>query len=1078
MRAKRCLWSSGVRFVARLSLLSLASAGALLAQSGSSVPESRYTALHWRLIGPFRAGWATAVAGIAGNPATFYFGGADGGVWRTDDAGVTWQPIFNRQGSASIGALAVAPSDPRVLWAGTGQVAQRWDIVNGDGVYRSTDGGATWTNVGLADTRHIGRIWIDPRDANVAVVAALGHVFGPNEARGVFRTEDGGRTWTKALYHDVDTGAVDLAGDPAVPDVLYASLWQVRYHPWLDYWQPAAGPGSGIFKSIDGGRTWAPVGLVGLPTVPVGRISLGVAPGMSARRVWALISSDTAGGFYRSDDGGATWARINSDPQLPSDYTSQVVPDPRNPDIVWAMGRSLHRSEDGGKTFAIPRGSPGGDDYHCLWIDPADAARMVSGADQGAAVTLNGGRTWSSWYNQPTGQFYRLAVDSRFPYWAYSGQQDSGTAGIASRSDYGQITFRDWHPVGGDERDGDVPDPASADIVYGAGLGGRLSKWFAATGQVQNVSPWPVASYGERPGTAPYRYSWITPLAISPRPPHAIYQAAQVLFRSLDGGRSWKTISPDLTGAEVRLKPDPTRLNDAGRPCEGDVPVERATACGFGVIFAIAPSPAADGLVWIGTDNGRVQVTRNDGAAWTNVTPPDMKDWTKVNIIDASSADPATAYVAADRHRLDDYRPLAWRTHDYGRTWTEIGHGLPDGAWVGVVREDPKRRGLLFAGTSRGVHASFDDGDHWQSLQLDLPRTGVNDLVVKGDDVVIATQGRGIWALDAIEPLRRAQEAGLVLVPPGEAWRLCPNNNKDTPLPPEEPRGENPPVGAVIDYVLPQAPTSPVVIEILQARGAGRGATLGTGKAETWGRGAAGNAAVGQAFRPAEPETVVRRFSSDEKPARPPADLYFADSWLAPPAVPTAHAGHNRFVWNLRYAPPRALEYEYSMAAVPGGTVATPEGAFVLPGQYEVRLTVDGRTLRQPLAVAMDPRVQAPAADLAALLAFQRDVEAQMARSADLAEAAKAARKPLEAARSTGRDASARAAAERALAGLEKLNAGAESPAAINAGLASLARDLESADLAPTQPQREALAHFQQALDRDEARWKAYSQAR
>jgi photosystem II stability/assembly factor-like uncharacterized protein len=1015
-----------------------------------AVPESQFSALHWRLVGPFRGGWATAVSGIPGNATTFYFGGADGGVWRTMDAGVTWRPLFNqpggRQGSASIGALAVAASNPEVLWAGTGQINQRWDIVDGDGVYRSTDGGDTWTHVGLEDTRHIGRIWVDPRNAEVALVAALGHNFGPNVQRGIFRTEDGGRTWTKVLYRDADTGAVDIAGDAALPDVLYASLWQVRRHPWLDYWQPTIGPGSGIYKSTDAGRTWAPVRGSGLPKVPVGRIELGVAPGTSARRVWALIASESDGGLYRSDDGGTTWTRINPDPGLASDYMSEVVPDPRNAEIVWTMGRSLHRSMDGGTTLTIVKGAPGGDDYHCLWIDPTDPQRMITGADQGAVLTLNGGRTWSSWYNQPTGQFYRLATDNRFPYWIYSGQQDSGTVAIASRSDYGQITFRDWHPVGGDERDGDVPDPTNPDIVYGAGLGGRLSKWNARTGQVQNVTPWPVSSYGERPGTARYRYSWITPLAISARPPHAIYTAAQVLFRSIDGGQSWKTVSGDLTGAGAGAK-----------GCEGDVPVEGATACGFGVIFAIAPSPSADGLVWIGTDNGRVHVTRNDGASWTNVTPPDMRDWTKVNIIDASATDPATAYVAADRHRLDDFHPVAWRTHDFGKTWTEIGHGLPDGAWVGVVREDPKRRGLLFAGTSRGIHVSFDDGEHWQSPQLDLPRTGINDLLVHGDDVIVATQGRGIWVLDGIEPLRHAAVNAVsdapVLLRPSTAYRVRANENKDTPLPPEEPRGANPPVGAVLDYVLPQAPSRPVVIEIVKAEGGGR-----------------------QAETAARNEVIVRRFSSDETPKRPPADVYFAESWIAPPAMPTARAGHNRFVWNLRYPAPRALEYEYSIAAVPGGSEATPEGAFVLPGPYEVRLTVDGKTLRQPLTVVMDPRVNTPETDLAALLAFQRDVEAQMARSADLAEAAGAARTRLEAARDTAKDADARAAADRALADLDRVLGGVadENPVAINAGLASLARDLEGADAAPTAPQRELLDQYRQALDRYAARWKGF----
>jgi len=548
------------------------------------------------------------------------------------------------------------------------------------------------------------------------------------------------------------------------------------------------------------------------------------------------------------------------------------------------------------------------------------------------------------------------------------------------------------------------PDPVNPDIVYGAGLGGRLSKWDARIGQVQNVSPWPVTSYGERPTSIRYRYSWITPLAISRRPGNPIYLGAQVLFRSTDGGQTWKAASPDLTGAEPVAK-----------DCSGDVTLDRATACGYGVIFAIAPSPLADGQVWVGTDNGRVQVTRNDGASWSDVTPTDMRDWTKINIIDASAHDPGTAYVAGDRHRLDDQRPLAWRTHDYGRTWTEIGHGLPQDGWVGVVRGDPKRPGLLFAGTNRGAYVSFDDGDHWQSLQLNLPRTGINDLLVHGKDVIVATQGRGIWILDDMDPLRHLSgaepAAGPLLLPPATAYRLRANENKDTPLPPEEPRAPNPPTGAVLDYVLPKTPGTPVVIEIVGSDGA-----------------------------------PVRRFASNETPARPRAEIYFADSWLAPPPVPTVQAGHNRFVWNLRFPPPQALESEYSIAAVPGGALAEPAGAFVLPGRYEVRLTVDGQILRQPLTVMMDPRVKTPEAGLAELFAFQREVEAELARSARLAAVRK---------QESGAPAPPAAG-------------NPEDPARVNAILTSLARDLEGADAAPTGPQREVLQSCRQALDRAE----------
>jgi hypothetical protein len=616
---------------------------------------------------------------------------------------------------------------------------------------------------------------------------------------------------------------------------------------------------------------------------------------------------------------------------------------------------------------------------------------MIAGADQGAIVTFNGGASWSSWYNQPTGQFYRLAADDRFPYRIYSGQQDCGTVAIASRSDYGQLTFRDWRPVGGDERDGDVPDPRDPDVVYGAGLGGRLSKWNARTGQVQNVAPWPRVAYGVRPGTAPYRFDWITPLAIASRPPHAIYVGAQVLFRSLDGGASWETVSPDLTGA----------VPDAA-PCEGDVPVERATACGWGTIFAIAPSPTADGLVWVGTTNGRVQLTRDGGGRWTDVTPATLPDWTKVNTIDLG-ADPATAYLGADGHRRDDFRPLAFRTHDYGATWTEIGHGLPEGEWVGVVRQDPERPGLLYAGTNRGVHVSFDDGATWQSLQLDLPTSGINDLLVVEDDLIVATQGRALWALDDLAPLRHAASGGEpALLPPATAWRLRSNQNKDTPLPPEEPRGENPPVGAVLDYVLPADASGPVRLEILDATGA-----------------------------------LVRSFASDEaSPPRRTEAVYVADLWRGEPPRPAEGPGHHRFVWDLRLPPPATLEAQFSIAAVPGRpTALLPQGAFVLPGGYEVRLTAGGSTASQPLTVAMDPRVETSPYDLEALLVFQSEVGAALGRAVELADR-------LE----------------------DATDEAAETARSVAETLASLATDLESADAAPTAAQRALLAGELEAL--------------
>ncbi len=989
------------------ALLALAPALAALAHpaAAAGVPEAAYGALHWRLVGPFRAGWSTCAEGIPGRPGTFYFGAADGGVWKTVDDGRTWTSLFDHQAVASVGALALAPSDPSVIYVGTGQVAPRWDLAAGDGVYRSDDGGSRWRHVGLDDSRHIGRILVDPRDPDTVLVAAQGHFFGPNEERGVFRSTDGGATWAKVLYRDADTGAVDLARAPDRPDTVYAALWQVRRYPWQAYFIPADGPGSGIYASSDGGASWARVGGAGLPAGPLGRIGLAVSPGTGGRRVWAVVAARQGGGLYRSDDGGATWRRtVGGD--VGDWYFARVTADPEDPDTVWVMGRSLARSTDGGATLRIFRGSPGGDDYHFLWIDPRAPERMILATDQGTTVSVDGGLTWSSWYNQPTGQFYHLATDDRFPYWIYSGQQDSGTVATASRSDYGQLSFRDWHPVGGDERDYDIPFPGDPDLVYGSGLGGRLSRWDARTGQVQNVSPWPISTYGARPNGVRYRYTWITPIAISPLPPHPIYQGAQLLFRSTDGGQSWQEASPDLTGAVAAQAASPA--------CRGDVPVERATACGFGVIMTIAPSPVAAGVVWVGTDNGRIQVTRDDGGHWREVTPEGISDWSRISQIDASPTDPATAYAAVDRHRLDDEAPYAYRTHDFGATWQRVTNGLPAAGWVSVVRQDPAVPGLLYAGTSRGVFVSFDDGGRWQPLQLDLPTSGVNDLTVHDRDLVAATEGRAIWVLDDVTPLRHlarrpdAPAAGAFLVPPAPAVRLRANENKDTPLPIEEPTTPDPPAGAVIDYYLPASPGTPVALDVVDAEG-----------------------------------RVIRSFRSDRVPERTNAEQYFTDEWLEPLAALPAHAGHDRFVWDLRYPRPPAIQYDYSIAAVPDvGSPALPQGAFVLPGRYQVRLTVGDTTLTQPLEVRLDPRVETSDADLESLLAFEQRVVDALGR---VTEAYRRAEK--EAA--GGPDAVARLGRLRAIGG----------------ALATLETDLEGADRPPTEPQKAVLEEYVGKLD-------------
>ncbi|HEX3553110.1 MAG TPA: hypothetical protein VIA62_07770 [Thermoanaerobaculia bacterium] len=1035
-----------LRRLASCLAVTLALAAAAGALAAPAVPPEAFSGLRWRLAGPLRGGWATSAVGVPGKPETFYIGTPDGSVWVTADAGRTWNPLFDHEGAAAVGALALAPSDPAVLYVGTGQVTTRWDVTSGNGVYRSADGGRTWEHRGLADSRHIGRLWVDPRNADVVLAAAQGHQFGPNAERGVYRSTDGGRTWSRVLFVDENTGATDLAADPAAPDTVFASTWQFRGYPWLSYFIPNTGPGSGIFKSTDGGKTWTRLTGHGLPAGSLGRIGLTVAPGSQGRRVYATIDAgraDNASGLYRSDDGGGTWQQVNADGGLAGAYFASVTVDPKNADTIYVMGQSIRRSTDGGKTFTFFRGAPGGDDYHFLWIDPDHPERMITASDQGAVVTVNGGASWSSWYNQPTGQFYHVATDDRFPYWIYSGQQDSGTVAVASRSDYGQLTFRDWHPVGGDERDYDLPFPGNPDIVYGSGLGGRLSRWDARTGQVQNVAPWPVSSYGQRPTSVRYRTSWITPIAISPLAPHAIYQGAQVLFRSNDGGQSWAVVSPDLTGAASPLPAD----------CAGDVPVAHARACGFGAISTIAPSPVEKDLVWVGTDSGLIHLTHDDGKTWQDVTPHGLPDWSRVAQIDASPTSAGTAYAAVDRHRTDDFHPYVYVTHDFGKTWRAATAGLPDDDFVGVVRQDPVTPTLLYAGTRRGAFVSFDDGGSWQPLQLNLPTTGVNDLTIHGNDLVAATEGRSLWVLDDVSPLRHlgTAPADLTLFPPAPAYRIAFNQNRDTPLPLDEPRTLNPPAGAVIDYWLPATVKGPVTLEIVDGQG-----------------------------RP------VRRFRSDETPERPEGRQYFANDWLQSPSALPARPGHNRFVWDLRTLRPRVEEYEYSIAAVPGAdTPELPQGLFVLPGTYEVQLKAEGRTQTAPLVVVVDPRSGASPADLTAQRDFYDAVSQTLEKITDAQQRVEAVTKRLKtldgdlASRpktgATGAITALQQSVKRLLTDAGRFGTGSsdDNLATIARALTPLATDLESGDRVPTGPQHEVYETYKKRLDKALADWQA-----
>jgi photosystem II stability/assembly factor-like uncharacterized protein len=1013
---------------ASAAVLALCGAGAAQAVDAGAPPSpALWGDLHWRLLGPFRAGWGEMVEGIPSRPNTYLFGASGGGIWRTDDAGRTWRSIFDK-GPAPVGAIAIAPSNPDVIYAGTGQPEPRYDVAAGEGVFRSDDGGKSWRSLGLADTKYIGRIWVSPTDPNTVVVGAVGHFFGPSPARGVFRSTDGGKTWTQTLKIDDATGVADLASDPKDPNVLFAASWTARQYPWQSYFTKVAGTGSALWRSSDGGATWTRLGGAGWPTGPLGRISVATARTAKGLRLYAVIDSDEHGGLWRSDDGGASWTRVNKSDAFTSWYQSRVTVDPADPDVVWLVGQSIRRCTEGGAKCEIFKGAPGGDDYHHIWINPLHPDHIATASDQGTVISVDGGRSWSSWYNQPTGQFYHLAADNRFPYWIYSGQQDSGTVGIASRSDYGQLTFRDWNPVGGDERDYDVPDQTDPNIVYGTGLGGHVSKWDARTGQVQNIAPWPVSSYGKRPTLYKYHYLWVTPLAASQTGTPTIYLGAQVLFASTDRGEHWSVISPDLTG----------KVEGAKR-CGGDVALADARPCGYGGIWTIAPSSRHAGEIWVGADDGLVHVTRDGGKSWADVTPPGIPAWAKISSIDVSAAEDDVAYVTVDGQRLDDFQPHVFRTRDGGKSWTDISAGLPRGHFVDVVRADPVKPGLLYAGSDAAVFVSFDDGAHWSPLQQNLPTAWVRDLLVHGNDLVAGTQGRAIWALDDVSPLRQltAQVAAepAHLFTPATAVRVHPNNNKDTPLPPETPAGQNPPGGAVLDYWLGAPAKGAVEIDILDAKG-----------------------------------RLVRRLTSTPE-QRPDAEAYFSRLYVHPdPGLPRT-AGHHRVVWDLHGERPHAINFDYSIAAIAGqDTPILPQGPWATPGEYTVVLKVDGHEQRAPLTIVEDPRVKATQADLDASLAFSDALEAKMKVSwRGYAEMAAAHEQLEKLAKSAQPAIAARARA------LAKATASVPNDQTsfgfTNGVLAGMETDLESADAAPLPAQREVFEDMSARIDAAWSKW-------
>jgi len=895
-----------------LGIALAASAGAAVPPAGPRVSPDLYAGLRWRLVGPFRGGRVNAVSGVPGRPNTFYYGSVCGGVWKSTNAGRTWTPVFDGQPVASIGAIAVAASDPNVVYVGTGESDMRDSISFGNGVYRSTDAGRTWSHLGLDATRQIARVQVDPTNPRVVYVAALGHAYGPNPDRGIFRSRDGGATWEKVLYRGESVGAADVAIDPARPQVLYATLWATRRPPWYVY-GPSIGPGGGLFKSSDGGTTWAQLA-GGLPAENFGRAGVAVAPSDS-NRVYAVVDAKE-GGLYRSDDAGATWAKASGDNRVWGRgwYFGKVAVDPKNANVVYVSNTALYRSVDGGKTWLAIKGAPGGDDYHQLWIAPEDPQRMIVASDQGAVVTVDGAATWSSWYNQSTAQLYHVAADFRFPYWLTGAQQDSGAVGVPVRSPHSVISMHDWTGLGaGGESGYTAPDPLHPELLYG----GTVSRWNNATGALQSVSPERGASGG------PFRHDWTQPLVFSPADPKALYFANQYLYKTVDGGEHWTQISPDLTRENPGVPPN----IDAAAAAD----VAPTAGPRRGVVYTIAPSPVRAPLVWIGTDDGLIHVTEDDGASWRNATPPALTAWSKVTMIEASHFDPAEAYAAVERHQLEDYEPTIYRTRDGGRTWMRITAGLPAGVYLQTVKEDPVKRGLLFAGTELGVHVSFDDGDTWLSLQLNLPPTSMRDLALHGDDLAVATHGRGFWVLDDITALRQLDAASTaaeaILFKPADAYLMPAGSENGTPLPKDEPFAENPPNGVPIDYFLKAAATGPVTLEIQDAAGA-----------------------------------LVRRFSSEDKSApRNPETLNVQAVWM-PAAEPlSAAAGMHRWVWDLRGMTPAAPPAGAGRGA--GGGGAGGGGGFgrggapsVQPGNYTVRLTAGGKTYAQPLSVKPDPR--------------------------------------------------------------------------------------------------------------------------
>jgi photosystem II stability/assembly factor-like uncharacterized protein len=851
--------------------------------SQSQFNSNLFNSMKYRMIGPHRGGRTVGAVGVPQQPNVFYIGVNNGGVWKTNDYGRTWKPIFDDQPTGSVGDIAVAPSNPNVIYVASGEGIQRPDLGVGNGVYKSTDAGKTWVNTGLKDGQQIGSIIIDPTNENRVFVAVLGHPYGPNTERGVYRTIDGGKNWERVLYKDENTGAIQVVFDPKNPNIIYADLWAARQGPWENgAWQ---GSESGLFKSMDG----------------------------DPNRLYATVDAGKSGGIYRSDDAGENWFLINPDGRLwgrGSDF-AEIKADPKNADIVYTANVVTWKSTDGAKTWTAFRGAPGGDDYHRIWINPDNTDIILIAADQGAIITVNGGETFSSWYNQPTAQFYHVSTDNAFPYNVLGGQQESGSVSIASRSNDGNIGYREWHPAGVEEYGYVAADPLDPNVIYG----GKITKTDKRTGQVQNIAPEAVRS-------GKYRFVRTAPVLFSPIDPKTLFLAGNVLFKTQDAGNSWTIISPDLSRETYSDIPESVgiyRTEDMKKMARR------------GVIYALAPSPKDVNTLWAGTDDGLIHITKDEGKNWKDITPATPSGeknnywlWSKISMIEASHFDVNSAYVAVNRIRNDDMRPHIMRTRDGGKTWQETVNGLPNDP-INSVKEDPNKKGLLFAGSETAVYVSFDDGDHWQSLRLNMPATSIRDLVIKDDDLVIGTHGRSFWILDDITPLRQITvdlaKSEAIFYQPQNPYKVRWNIYTDTPVPQEEAAGQNPPDGAIFDYYLKEKSQSEVTLEIFDASG-----------------------------------KSVRKFSSNDKPYKIP-DVNIPLYWIRPQQILSAEAGSQRFVWDMHYKP-LDEPASYPIGATYMDTAPDPTSPWVLAGNYTAKMTVNGKTYTQNFTIKQDPRVK------------------------------------------------------------------------------------------------------------------------